>query len=77
MALGHGVGSLFGDNVVGLIVGEVVGLTATVVITVGSVVAVLFNGLSVPVLPAAAADSFLVVVAVPLQPDEYLLAGVA
>ena len=60
MALGQGVGSLFGINPVGFVVGQVVGITATLVIGVGSGVAMIVNAFSVPIVPAAA-DGLLVV----------------
>ena len=61
MAVGQGVGSLFGVNPVGFVVGQVVGITATLVIGVGSGIALIFNAFSVPVVAPAAADGLLVV----------------
>ena len=52
-SVGLGVGSLFGDNIVGLLVGGVVGITATVVISIASGLTLLFTG-GGPVVGAAA-----------------------
>ncbi|MCB1265810.1 MAG: hypothetical protein KDB56_14760, partial [Mycobacterium sp.] len=52
-SVGQGIGSLFGDNIVGLLVGGVAGITATVVIGIASGLTLLFTG-GGPVIGAAA-----------------------
>ena len=53
-SLGEGIGSLFGDNLVGLLIGGAAGITATVVIGIASGLTLLFTG-GGPVVGAAAA----------------------
>jgi hypothetical protein len=55
-AIGDGIGALFGENLVGVIVSKVVAVTATFWITVASRIVVLFGGFGLPGA-AAASDS--------------------
>lgn len=77
MAVGAGIGSLFGDNPVGFVVAQVAGVTTTLVISVGSVIAVVFNAFSVPASPAAASDGYLVIQLGVVRIDAAVLADVA
>lgn len=77
MAIGQGIGSLFGVNPVGFVVGQAVGITATVVIAVGSGIALVLNAFGVPAPPSAASDGLLIIEFGAVHIDEYVLAGAA
>lgn len=77
MAIGQGIGSVFGVNPVGFVVGQAVGITATVVIAVGSGVALVLDAFSVPALPSGGVDGLLVMELGIVHIDEYVLAGAA
>ena len=77
MAVGQGIGSLFGVNPVGFVVGQAVGITATVAIAVGSGIALVLNAFGVPAPPSAATDGLLIIEFGAVHIDEYVLAGAA
>lgn len=77
MAIGQGIGSLFGVNPVGFVVVQAVGITATLVIAVGSGIALVLNAFGVPAPPSAATDGLLIIEFGAVHIDEYVLAGAA